>query len=412
MAILSQTSLLGRAIPSKKVRVTSPYQMQGTLQSDVAYDIQDNLDWSGSGVSIEVPATGLFIVGDNQAIRSINVADNDYTLFTSPIGGSGNLFVRGVTFRISGTNSRVYGLTDATGFNAIEVEGVNYENCTSLGEWIDYRQGLEFNTGRFGGTPELTLSGSMNGFRINTSIVRGMSNFTALFKAGTALTFNGRFITDINCDLPTIGALLDFSPANFTTEELLQLNGCQITRDGAFNPNDTGITPNIANTNIQSLFKDNVGIRNTKKYLRATCTAEVTTPLSGVAAGTYLPLEGVVTVDKASHISMPSNGEYEVLSGSSTYSISGDLTVRGTANDVIDIRVTKSTDGGATYPFIINHVRRVINNSVGPRDVAFLPISFVEDLDKGDRLRLEGENVFNTNDITMEIDSFISIKED
>lgn len=118
------------------------------------------------------------------------------------------------------------------------------------------------------------------------------------------------------------------------------------------------------------------------------------------------------TEDKASHISMPANGEYEILSGSSTYSISGDLTVRGTANDVLDIRITKSTDGGATYPLVINHVRRVVNNTVGPRDVAFFPISFVEDLDKGDRIRLEIENVLNTNDATMELDSFISIKED
>ena len=55
--------------------------------------------------------------------------------------------------------------------NAFEFTRVNYINCTSLGDIYDYRQGLESGTGRFGGSPSLTLHGVwVGGYRITTSV--------------------------------------------------------------------------------------------------------------------------------------------------------------------------------------------------------------------------------------------------
>lgn len=85
--------------------------------------------------------------------------------------------------------------------------------------------------------------------------------------------------------------------------------------------------------------------------------------------------------------------------------------IDGNANDVIDIRVTKSTDDGATYPIEINHLRRQINSLVGGRDVAFFPINFISILSKNDRLRLEVENKTAGRNVTMELDSYLIVTE-
>ena len=86
----------------------------------------------------------------------------------------------------------------------------------------------------------------MNGYRVGTSIVRGTSSTGALFKAGTGLTFSGRFITDINCDLSASGSLLDFAPANFLNGEALEIGGAFISRLGVVDASDPNITPNIS----------------------------------------------------------------------------------------------------------------------------------------------------------------------
>lgn len=398
--------------PSDTILVESPEDLSGVLLSSVVYRVVGALDMSGTGISIEVPVTGLYIEGIHQGVSSIFCSDLNYTLFTSPVGGSGDLFVDKINHLMVGTGSRVYGLTDVDGTHAVEALNCNYTGCSSLGELTNYRQILGENIGRFGGTPELTLSGPMNGVRETLSITRGLSNLGAgaLFKAGTGLIFSGRFLTDINCDLPTTGALLDFFPANFSSEEQLQLRGCNITRDGVLNPSDSGLLPNIGPESTKSLFKGNVGVLNTKKYLESSLTSEAETVVTN--AGEYYPLEGVFTTGNASHISMPVNGEYEILSGSSVYDITADLTLESTQGNIIDVKVTKSTDGGVTFDEDINHVRRVVNNNVGPRDVAFVPINFTRTLNKGDRVRLEVENVGGTNNITAEIGSFLSIREE
>lgn len=396
-----------KAYPVQRVVVRRPEQLAGSLRSDVDYFIDGIIDMGAQ--SITVPAGGLYFSGHNFDISQLVSSENNYTMFVSPVGGSGNILGRDMAMETSGTGSKVWNIVGATGNEAIEFEKVNFNNCTSLGVIDDYRQYLEVGTGRFGGAPELEFKSSWGGARISTSIVRGLSNLAALFKAGAGLTFSGRFITDINCDLPTVGALTDFAPANFTNDESLVIQGAYITRNLAVDPTDTGLTPNITSESVKSSWQDNTGLANTSKYLKASVTAEALTTVT--AADTYYPLLGTFTVDKQTHFDMPTNGQFRLLTGQGDYRFSGDLSVAGNANDVIDVRVTKSTDGGATFPTQVSHVRRVINNLAGARDVAFMPINFVANLAKNDRVRLEVENKTAGNDVTMEIDSFFIISQ-
>ena len=120
---------------------------------------------------ITIPATGINLTGYNFDVSGLVSSEDNYTMFVSDVGGSGNVLGKDYKVDVTGVNSQVYDLTDATGFNAFEFARINYNGCTSLGEINGYRQGLETGTGRFGGSPSLTLSGTwLGGYRITTSI--------------------------------------------------------------------------------------------------------------------------------------------------------------------------------------------------------------------------------------------------
>ena len=220
---------------------------------------------------ITVPIGGIEIKGYSfNGSGLVSTADN-YTMFISESEAIGSGDILGVDFyiEVSGTNSKVYEVYDANGFHAIEMNRVNYNNCTSLGDIHNYRQGLELGTGRFGGSPSLTLHGTwIGGFRISTSITRSMSDTTTapLFCAGTAFVMNSRFLTDMNVDLGTLQPFLDFAPANFPNAKTLQLKEMIVSRDFVFNKLDANLTPNITELDTASEWLSNDGLPNTPTY--------------------------------------------------------------------------------------------------------------------------------------------------
>ena len=379
----------------------------GTISSTKEYFIDGIIDMGTT--QLVVPSGGITIKGYNFDQSQLVSSENSYTMFVSDGGtGAGNILFTDVAFEISGASSALFGCVAATGFEAIEMNRVNFNNCTSLGFIDGYRQGLEDGTGRFGGAPELELRNTwIGGYRVSTSIARAMGNFTALFKAGTGFSFNGRIKISINCDLPTTGALFDIAESNVVNDESLELFDCRITRNGTIDATDTTIYPNIDSTSAKSIWGGNVGITNTNKYIRASITAEVTTLVA--LADVYYPLLGTFTVQASSHIDMPSNGEFRLLSGNGVYQIAGDIILDGRQNDIIDMRVVKSYDDGLTWPDEVFHIRRQVNSLVGGRDVAFFPINFLSSMVKGERLRIEVENVGDDNDITAELDSYFIV---
>ena len=217
-----------------------------------------------------------------------------------------------------------------------------------------------------------------------------------------------RFLTYVSgADLPATGALFNFSSSNVTNDESLLLDSCTITRNGVSDTTDTTIHPNIDEKSIKCGWSNNVGISNTAKYLNFNITTEVVTTISAI--NTYYELLGTYTKGESSHIDMTTNGRAELLSGNGKYRITGNYTLVSTANNVVDLRVTKSTDGGSTFPTVVNHISRQVNNIVGGRDVAFVPLDFIVTLSKGDILRLEVENITSTSNITAELDSYFIV---
>ena len=380
------------------------------IDSTKAYLIDGVVDFTGTGLNIEVPAGGVNLLGYTFDVSRIICSDINYTLFTSPVGGSGNMLGRDYAIEITGSGSQVYNLTSATGNDALEFSRINYNDCSSLGVISGYRQGVEVGTGRFGGQPQLTLAGTWTGgYFIDTSIVRGLVDGAyTLFKSGTAFSMGSRFRSNHNIDLPTNASFVDFSPSDFANPSTLQLEDCLISRNGVFDASDSNLTPNVSASDLSSDWTGNNGLPNTFVGGELSITSEVATVISVV--GTFVDLAGAYTPNDLQHFDEPANGQLRHLGNSPIeYSVSGQLVLDSTANDEADIKIvifrsaTTTFEDGKT-------IRRVINNLQGGRDVAYFSLNDNITLNENDYVKLQVANVGATNNITAEADSFFMVR--
>lgn len=394
----------------QSIVVRSPDELSGTLRSDVEYYIDGIIDFTGTGRRIVVPAGGLSLRGHSFNVSGLKCDDDDYSLFVSPDGGSGDLIGRDYFIEITGSNSKVYDLVDSDGMHAFEFALVNYINCSGLGSIEGYRQGLEDGTGRLGGTPTLELIGQwIGGYRITTSIVRGLDPAmnAPLFKAGAGFTMAGRFLTDINADLGATASLLDFSPSNFTAPSLLQIGGAIIQRDGAFDPTDPTLTPNISAYDLASAWRQNVGLENTYEGGRTRVNTEVETVI--VTQGVYIDLAGVYVPNDLQHFDNPASMQLRHLGDSPRdYRAEADLVIVGTQNEELEVRIQKWDDSASSF-VVVDTQRAIVNSLAGSRDVALFDMSATVQLDRNDYLKLQIRNNASANNVTAELDSSLLV---
>lgn len=381
-----------------------------TIDSTKVYLLDGVIDFTGTGLSITVPVGGINIVGYTFDVSKLICSDDSYTLFNSGVGDSGGINGDNYAIEITGSSSQVYDLTDSTGNNAIELVKVNYNDCTSLGELNGYRQAIESGTGRFGGKPQLTLSGTWSGgYFIDTSLVRGLTDGTySLFKEGASFTMASRFRSNQNIDLPASASILDFTGSDFLNSSTLQLHEVIVTRSGSFNSSDTNLTPNITASNLACDWVGNNGLPNTFVGGKLNITVEVATTISVVS--TFYDLLGTYTQIDLQHFDEPANGQLRHLGTSpQEYTVTGQLILDSSANNEVDLKVviyraaTTSFEDGAT-------IRRVINNNQGGRDVAYFVLDDDITLNQNDYVKLQVANDTASNDITAELDSYFKVK--
>ena len=385
-----------------RVVVKTASQLSGVLSSTTQYFLDGIIDMGST--EIEIPTGGLYIAGYNFDLSGLTSTAAGFTLFTSPVGGSGNVLFDNFLIDVSGAGSQVYDLVADTGFEAIELDRINYNNCSSLGVVDNYRQGLEGGTGRFGGTPNLTLKGIwLGGFRVTTSIVRSLSaSMTgSLFQAGVGFRMDSRFLSDINCDLPASAALFDFDATHFPNSSTLQMIGAIISRDGVISANDANLTPNIEAASIAAAWSANNGLDNTFVGAFADLTTEVTTVVS--TQNVAVPLLGTYTKSDFQHFDSPANGEIRYLGSSPTeFNVIYDFLLEGVANDAYRIELVR-TDG--ITPVVIHTKIRTVNQLQGPRDTAYYAGNIGIILDVNESLFWQVVNTSGTGDCTLEVDS-------
>ena len=374
-----------------------------TIDSTKEYFIDGEVDFSG--VSITVPSTGIFISGYNLDLSKMECSDNSYTMFVSPGGGSGNVFIKDLSITVSGTSSQVFDLNDATGFNATEFVRVNWNDCTAIGEINGYRQGLESGTGRFGGTPEMTLSGTwLGGYFIDTSIVRSLTDGAyTLYKAGTGFSMNSRFRTNQNIDLPASASFFNFSNSNFPNPSTVQVVDALVSRSGVFDSTDSNITPNIDQSDLASAWTGNVGMQNTFEGGRLTVTSE---NLTNIGAGsTWYTLNAIWTASSLEHFDSPSSGQLRHLGNSPReYKCIINFVIESQANNDLGIRLRKYDDSAASFIDFVER-RRQVNSLVGGRDVAIFNFSFNVSLDQNDYVFFQVRNNSGNQNVTLELNS-------
>ena len=401
------SGLTGRIVVNESNKATTIF---GTIDSTKEYFLDGEID--PTGYSCTIPAGGLHLRSYDFEIGGFKSSAASQTLFISPIGGSGNLIMFDLFIEASGAGSKVYDLTSATGNEAIEVVRVNYNNLVSMGDLYNYRQGLETGTGRFGGSPSLTLHGTwLGGFTIRTSIVRGMDSATTepLFKAGTLFVMNSRFLTDMNVDLGTLQPLLDFSNSNFTNPSTLQLRGTEVTRGGVYNSEDVNITPNIDATYISSFWVGNNGIGNTHVGGYSEITTEVTTTIS--VQGDFYPLLGTYTTSDLQHFDVPANSQLRHIGNTPRdFNINCYVVLDGSANEVIDIRIRKYDNSTGLTSTVISQLATV-NNFSGGNDRCTFTILGRTALDLNDYIYPEVANTTGVTDVTAQLSTYMTVSE-
>jgi len=393
---------------ANRLIVTKSDDLAGILDSTKEYFIDGIIDMGNQ--SIEIPAGGLYIKGFNFDISGLTSTEPNFTLFTSPSGGSGNLLMADCFIDISGTNSQVYDIVSETGFEAVEVGRINYNNCASLGTIDSYRQGLEEGTGRFGGSPSLTLKGSwVGGYRATTTIIRSLSAMMTepVFKAGAGFVMQSRFLTDINCDLPALAPLLDFAPANFPNSSTLQLVGCIVTRDGISDANDINITPNISRTNLSSRWKSNNGLLNTFVGGAISVSTEANTVIAAI--NTPVDIAGLFAETDLQHFDSPSDGVLRHTGNTPLeFNVAFDFSLDGTKDKVYKIHLI--VNNGITDTEVFTQ-SRVINNLAGGRDEGYFSGSTGVFLSVGNTVRWQVSNLSSSQNCTLETDSVSRISE-
>jgi hypothetical protein len=392
---------------TSQIIVRQASDLSGVLDSTKEYFLDGVIDMGAQ--TIAVPAGGLNLKGFDFDVSGLTSTEAAYTMFLGATAG--DVLMSDLYIDVSGAGSQVFDLTDSDGTHAFEISGINFNNCTSLGEISGYRQGLEFNVGRFGGTPTLTFSGAWGGYRASTTIVRSLAAgmTTAIFAEGTTLTFSGRFLTDINVDLPASASFCDFQSSNFTNASTYALQGCSITRGGAIVSGDVNINPNILYSDIASFWKDNRGISNTHPGGTTTVSAEAATTISVI--NTFVDVAGTFTTSDLQHFDSPAAGQLRHLGETPReYRILGDLVVDGTANDDLTLKLVKWDNSASGFVDVTTQSRQV-NSLSGGRNVAFFTPIWVVDLELNDYVKIQVANATSTANVTVENDSFYTVLE-
>lgn len=396
---------------TKEIKVTSWDQLAWTIDSTALYIIDWVVDmWTDT---IKVPTTWINIRGLGFWVSKLISSANSYSMFVNDwVNYTWDVFLDRIDLEVTWTGSQLYNLDNQGNWWAIEHTVVNFNNCTSLGNLSNYRQWLELNTWRFWGTPTLTFNWTWAwGYRVTTSITRWLSAWMtgSLFQEWTWLTFSSRFLTDMNCDLPTNASFANFQSSNFTAPSLFQISWAIISRNFVIDANDTNILPNITSSDLSVSFRNNQWITNTYVGWESLVTAETTTVIT--TPWTFVFLDWTYTASNLQHFDAPANWQLRHLGNNPReYRFIWDLNVDGWSNDSVSVRVRKWDNSASQFETVQTQTRQV-NSFVWGRDVAFFTIITNVILDINDYVFLEVANNSWTTNVTLENWSFFILQE-
>jgi hypothetical protein len=386
------------------VYLSTPAHFDRTFEAGVFYVVTAPIDLTGTGFSINVPAGGLTLYG-HVNLSSITCSDPNYTLFT----GSGPLDHEGITFSITGTNSKVYDLTANAVTDTVLGNRVFYIDCTSRGELNGYATALFATAQAFGGTPHLTLSGTWLSGYSEDNLNYGLldpSMTGSLIREGTSLSLP-TMIMVVGVDLSASVSFLDLQPSNFSSTSALKIDDSRFTRLGVTNPFDTNITPNISPDDVKSAFRDNRGIRNTIEQGVTEVTTEVANTFAG--ADDFNLVASTFTAGELVHFDAPSNGVLRHIGDTPvTYTVFLNVSASGSDGNLAKYELRRYNSATADETLLHTYEREILNLQ-GPNNIAQVNAVHITQLAHNDELRLYVADSVGSN-ITVRNGSTILIK--
>ena len=337
-AFLKQAELFESVIIVKTIA-----DLSGDLDSTKIYMLDGEI--AVGDTSIMVPEDGISISGLNGArdIAMLSSSSDNHTMFISPDGTpSGNILLSSITISTSGTGSKVFDVDNEETSMAIDLEAVNFVNCTSLGDITSYRQMLCVNVGFINISDGFTFHGTMSGgVAIVTSIAISSATAFTLMNEGTDLLIQGSIRSDVNfLNVHEDSVLCDFTPSDIVNDGEFGLENVRTT---ALNP-----LPNFPSTDVKARFRNCLGIPNTYvggAYTVTTVTNNVIAD-SGVAvkmAGTTVE-SNLAWFSRNANNSLIFNSDLEIDA-----EIKGSLSFDGTNNRVVGVQIVLWDDSESEY---------------------------------------------------------------
>ena len=374
-----------------RIRITKPSDF-GVIDSTKVYFIDGVVDMGDT--SIVAPPTGITIDGFGFGVSKLISSADNFTLFSNGGGTvNGDVFITNCEIEVTGTNSKVFDVNNSSsGFAAIELNTVNFNNCTNVGTITGYRQALIRNSGYFGCSDGITFDGTwIGGARIETFIVRGFGSSGTMFGKGASLSFQNRFVSDGNLEVPSGSIGYDFEEANFASDGLFQLS------DGNFTGAGTYIN-GITEASTKSRFKNNNGITNTFVGAAWSITTSAATTITGTGDANRVKLAGTTTTTNNVWFTQASNNALSYDSALPTViDVHTGLSLISGNNNQIKVILRHWDDSASSYVDISS--TEITTNGSGRAENVVLfstPIA----VSQNDRVEIWVQNNTSATDIT------------
>lgn len=379
----------------------APVDNKILLDATKVYHIDGEVDLGVN--SLIVPEEGCSIAalnGGRDVCKLVSHEDN-YTMFVSPDGSySGDVLWNELTFTVDGTNSKLVDLDNDGNFDALDITGVNFTSCTSLGDVRNYRQMLNFNVGYVFLGDGWTFHGTMaGGIAIVTSIAVSFVDFT-LLNTGTALSIQGSVRSDINFLAVSSGSVFcDFAPSNIVNNGQFALTNVRTTA--------TDIVPNFPSSDAKARIRNCVGIRDT--YIGGEWTISATAATAISDPNELTKLAGTTTYDDLQWFTQTTDNAFVYASDQEIeVSVDAVLGFSGGNGDEIGLQIRQWDDSISDY--IDRGPRFVITMDSGGK-IQNMVAKATAVLNQNDRIEIWIENQTDTTNVTASLGGIVTISE-
>ncbi len=372
--------------------VTDPAQFEN-IDSSKNYMVDGELDMGSR--SIVVPEGGISISGLNGARDTtiLKSSEDNYSLFVSPAGGySGNVVMESMTVTVDGSGSQVFDLDNDGNSSALDIVGVNFTNCTSLGNLADYRQLFMENMGFLFIDDGLTFNGTWTGIALINSVAVSFPAAT-LLNQGTGFTIGGSIRSNMNfLSVNAASVFCDFTEASILTDAAFALDG--------FRTVATNAVPNVPSSSVKALFANCRGVSDTYPGGSMVIDANATTTIS--AQDTLTLAAGNGTASELAWFQKSGSANLQSISSEEIrVKVSARYTFSGSSNDQVQVQLRQWDNSASSYMDIGAAKTGTMNGGLLGTRAENIALSAYATINENDRIEVWIANTTAARDISV-----------